>query len=377
MKTNVEDKLDRIADIWNDFIWDFKFCSSRIKFNDDVKTNYFGDILGYFKDTLDIIFQTRTAISHADKFSFSISFLQAIYIQQDFVEEMLGIFKTGIDKGKLKQDSTYYINRELRNELIGHPIRKFQDRLISSTLFSYQGKVDEIQYLRYHADNEFKSESKTFSISEIQERHEKFLNKYFDEILTKLRHILDEYLKGLEKLESVIENKDFKTVLKFTEIYFEDIFQSDFIYDKDSLIKVYNKKHEHQRYRNFIDLFYNDLKKSIMDKKKSISDIFEKKQPDYSEAEKIIFPEIEFPVDDLEQSAFDNESIKETYHYEIGKIATKRNSMDFGFFGGLLRHKCSNNRLILSELNHMEKYIHDEIEYYTSLRLICAELKEE
>ena len=27
-------------------------------------------------------------------------------------------------KGNLKKDQTYYINRDLRNELIGHPIRK-------------------------------------------------------------------------------------------------------------------------------------------------------------------------------------------------------------------------------------------------------------
>ena len=377
MKTNVEDRLDRIADIWNYFIWDFKFCSSRIKFNDDVKTNYFGDILGYFNDTLDIVFQTRKAISHADKFSYSISFLQAIYIQQDFVEEMLGIFKTGIGKGQLKNDPTYYINRELRNELIGHPIRKFQGKLISSTLFSYQGKEDEIQYLRYHADNEFKLESKTFSISEIQERHEKFLEKYFDAILTKLKLILYKYLRELEKLENFIENKDFKIILRLTEIYFEAIFQSDFIYDKDSLVKIYDRKDEHQRYKNFVGLFYNDLKKAITDKKKSVLKIFENEKANYDEAEKMALPKIEVLLAGSEESAFDNEHRKETYHYEIGKIATKRNQMDFAFFGGLLRSKCSNNELVLSELNHMEQNICDEIEYYTSLRLICAELDQE
>src|SRR5664280_340088 len=135
MKTEVEEKLDRIADIWNYFIWDYKFCSGKIKFNDDVKTNYFGDILGYFKDTLDIVFQTKKATNFNDKFSFSISFLQEIYIQQDFKQEMLEIFKTGINKRDLKQDPSYYINRELRNELVGHPIRKFQDKLVSSTLY--------------------------------------------------------------------------------------------------------------------------------------------------------------------------------------------------------------------------------------------------
>ncbi|MBE2189612.1 MAG: hypothetical protein IAE98_09105, partial [Candidatus Kapabacteria bacterium] len=173
MRIEVEDKLDRIADIWNYFIWDYKFCSSKIKFNEDVRTNYFGDILGYFKDTLDIVFSDKKYTNYADKFSFTISFLQSIYIQQDFTQEMLEIFKTGTDKGKLKQDETYYLNRDLRNELIGHPIRKaeipigeFDNKecdfcgkpltkpknklaLLSSTIFSYQEKEDEIQYLLY------------------------------------------------------------------------------------------------------------------------------------------------------------------------------------------------------------------------------------
>ena len=65
------------------------------------------------------------------------------------------------------------------------------------------------------------------------------------------------------------------------------------------------------------------------------------------------------------------------YHYEIGNIATKRNVMDFDFFSGILKSKCQNNDLILGELEHMEQNISDEIEYYTSLRLICLELKEE
>lgn len=377
MKTNVEERLDKIADIWNYFIWDYKFCSSKIKFNDDVKTNYFGDILGYFKDTLDIVFQKPTATNYSDKFSYSISFLQAIYIQQDFTEEMLAIFKTGIDKGQLKQDQAYSINRELRNELIGHPIRKFQDKLISSTLFSYQSEVNEIQYLKYHVDKNFKFESKSFSILEIQKRHEEFLIKYFDVILTKLKNILDEYVAELLKLENVIINQDFNTVLRLVELYFEAFFKSDFVYDKNSILKIYERKQEHKRYENFIELFYNDLRNSISEKKRSVSDIFDRKKINFSEVDKMNIPNVEILFTDSVNSEVDDKPKKENYHYEIGKIGSKRNPMDFDFFGGILRKKCLENELVLNELNHMEQNIWDEIEYYTSYRLICSELKEE
>jgi len=384
MKTTVEDKLERIADIWNYFIWDYKYCSNKINFNEDVKTNYFGDILGYFKDTLDIVFTSNKYSNYTDKFSFTISFLQAVYIQQDFIQEMLEIFKTGIDKGALKKDPSYYINRDLRNELVGHPIRKFEGKLISSTLFSYQEEEDEIQYLRYHKDNNFKFESKSHKIAEIQERHREFLEKYFDAILLKLKSILEEYLSELDKLETVTEKHDFKTVLKLVELYFEAIFKSDFVYDKASLSKIYDRRNEHLRYQNFIDKFYKDLRTAIVEKRNSVKDIFERKVIDKTSFASLSLPKIEIVFassDDTKEVKTPRKEVKtprkETYHYEIGKIATKRNSMDFDFFGGILKAKCKNNDLVLGELEHMEQNISDEIEYYTSLRLICLELKEE
>lgn len=377
MKTDIEFKLDKISDIWNYFIWDYQYCSSKIKFDADIKTNYFGDILGYFQDTLDIVFETKKLpTEHSEKFSHTISFLQAIYIQQDFVEEMLGIFKTGIDKGQLKNDHSYSINRDLRNELIGHPIRKLGGKLISSTLFSYQASPNEIQYLRYHTDNNFKFESKTHSIADIRERHRTFLDKYFDSILLKLRSILDEYSKELQKLENVIEKQDFPTVLKLVELYFEAIFESDFVYDKKSLLKIYELKAVHQRYSNFINRFYNDLKSAISEKRSSVHEIYNRKKIDYSVPSDKEMPKIEITFSRSSVKEESNKPTIQSYHYEIGKIATKRNPMDFDFFGGLLKGKCKDNGLVLNELNYMERNIDNEIEYYTSLRLICRELNE-
>ena len=401
MKTAVEDKLDRIADVWNYFIWDNKFCSSKIKFNEDVRTNYFGDILSYFKDTLDIVFSDKKHSNYTEKFSFTISFLQAIYIQQDFTQEMLEIFKTDINKGKLNKDETYNLNRNLRNELIGHPIRKteistgsFDSKecdscgklltkpknklaLLSSTFFSYQEKEDEIQYLLYHRNNNFKFESRTFKIADIQKRHSEFLEKYFDVILLKLKSILNKYLSELDKLEKVIEKHDFKIVLRLVERYFEAIFKSDFVYEKDSLIKIYERRNEHTRYQNHIDRFNFDLQTSIADKRKFVKDIFERKMVDKSSFENQPLPKINIVFASSDEPIEEKESRKETYHYEMGKLADKRNPKDFKIFGGLLKSKCQDNQLVLSELDHMEKNIYNDIEYYTSLRLICVELKEE
>ena len=140
MRDVLDKKLDKISDFWNNYIWEYKFCNSKIKFTPDVQSNYFGDILRYFSDTFNLIYNHKKADTFSDNIETSISFLQAIYIQQDFIEELLHIFKCNVDKGDLKKDTNYSINRELRNELVGHPIRKSDingtRQLLSSTIFS-------------------------------------------------------------------------------------------------------------------------------------------------------------------------------------------------------------------------------------------------
>jgi len=374
LKEEVTYKLDRIADIWNYFIWEYDFCKRKIKFTPEVRTNYFGDILGYFQDTFDIIFDDRESKSHSDRFSNQISLLQSIYVQQDFIEELLLIFKCGIEKGDLKKDSNYFINRDIRNELVGHPIRKYKGEFISSCLFGYNGGKDKVTYLRYHKDNDYKFESMEFPIPEIIERHKDFLNKYFDKILNKLKLILLSFVKQIEKLQGFIDTQSFSEILNIASVYYESIFKDTYIYDKESLLKIYARRNEHRRYQNLIDKFYNDLKNGLKETKEYATGLFEsRKEIDISEIERPIF-DIKF-ISAKETGSSDIER-PVTYHYELGKIATKRNLRDFDFFGGCLRRKCADNATVLNELNHMEFNIYNEIEYYTAFQLISTELKE-
>lgn len=378
MKEEVQYKLDQIADVWNDLIWENDFCKQTIKFTTEVKTNYFGDILSYFRDTFDIIFDNRESITYSDRFSNQISFLQSIYVQQDFIEELLIIFKCKTNKGDLKKDSNYNINRDLRNELVGHPIRKHNGQFISSSLFGYNSESDKIIYLRYHKDNNFEFESMEFEVSDIILRHKNFLVKYFDEILNKLKRILATFVKKIENLEVLIDTKSFDEILNISSVFYESIFKYDYVYDKESLLNIYARKDQHRRYQNLIDKFYRDLKSSLKEKKEYAIEVFEPKK---------VFEtsEIKRPLFVIDKIKFINTSIRTktenverpiTYNYELGKLATKRNAMDFNHFGGCLKIKCHDKQIILNELEHMESNIYDEIEYYSAYRLICTELND-
>ncbi|PKB15258.1 hypothetical protein [Flavobacterium sp. 5] len=376
MKEDVKYKLDQIANVWNDFIWEYGICKKTIKFTSDIQTNYFGDILSYFQDTFDIIFDNSESKSYSDKFSNQISLLQSIYVQQDFIEELLIIFKCGIDKGELKKDSNYFINREIRNELVGHPIRKNRGQFISSCLFSYEGRSDKIAYLRYHKDNNYEFESMEFEISDIVLRHRDFLIKYFDKILDKLKRILSSFVKELENLEVLLNSKSFEELLNILTVFYETIFKYDFIYDKESLLNIYSRKDEHRRYQNIIDNFYRDLKSSLKEKKEYAIEVFEPNK--IFEEFEIERPEFDIKIikfiDASTRTKTEKTEIPVTYNYELGKIATKRNIIDFRHFGGTLKRKCAENQTVLNELEHMELNIDDEIEYFSAFKLIWNEL---
>lgn len=378
MKEDVDYKLNQITRIWNHFIWEYNYCKKEIKFDIEEKTNYFGDILGYFQDTNDIIFQySCTATNnHSSRFANQISLLQSIYVQQDFIEEFLRLFKLKINKGDLKKDPNYSINRDIRNELVGHPIRRENGNgaLVSSCLFGYNGGSDTITYLKYHRENDFKFESVTFPIPEIISRHKDFLIYYFDRILKKLERILSKFSKEIDKLENLIEKKSFDDILKISTVFFESIFKTNYIYDKDTLLKIHSKKDEHRRYQNLIDKFYNDLKVGLKETREYVIELFEPRKG-VNELEIALPIEIKF-VDASEFKSSKNER-PVTFNYELGKLSTKRNLMDFQFHSSFLRDKCLDNKLVLEELSHMESNFDDDIEYYTAFRLIYKVLIED
>lgn len=358
MQSNITQKLRKIDSTWNKFISQYQFFSDKICSDVDINnTHFIIDLLGYFNDTLDIVFTTKEYSNYTEKFSFTISFLQAIFIQQDFVQEMLEIFDTGINDNTLREDEKYKINRDLRNELIGHPISKNRkNKLISSTFFGYQRNDDEIQYQRYHKDNKFEPEHIAFKITDIQKRHHEFLEKYLNIIVLKLDSLLNDYFVELEKLEKTIEKSDFNTILNNVEVYFESILKNEHCYDKISLSTINARKDEHLRYKNFIDLFYMNLKqkihftKGLIKTPANLTSIKNHGDTYYSYA--------------LEQIVLRKDGCLD--YFNILQIESSNNL--------IISEKLSNNLIISEELSNMRSNFASHIEYFTSLNLILVEL---
>lgn len=373
MKSKLQKKLLKISNIWHTFIWKYKSCPLQKRFLGNIKTNYLGDIFGYFDDTLGIIYSNHnTTSSFINNFNKQVGLLQSIYLQQDFIEELLRVFKCNLDKGILKNDSNYSINREIRNELIGHPIRIISGELISSTLFGYHPPKNNILYLRYHKDNNFEFESISHNIKDIKARHTIFLNTYFDIILSRAKVFLDEFIDKIMHIEMVLNNKSFETVLKLVDLYFNDIFESDNMYDKKSLIYIYKKKNSHIRYSNFIQSFYLDIKTSIEETKSYIeSFITPIKKDKIQQPFNVMINFVENPS--IKDSIKNHQ--QKTYHYEISKLSSKHDITYIKHIIEYLEKAFYDKPIILDELHHMKLNLNNNLEYYCSLKLISSILE--
>lgn len=371
-------KLETIRDVWNYNIWDYPYCQSEIKFNSEAKTNYFGDLIGYFHDTLEILKSPIQGEGFSGVFSYHLSLLQILYVQQDFIEELLKLFSTGYDKGDLKKDENYYINREIRNELIGHPIRRDKvKKLVSSTLFSYESKLNNIEYLRYHQDNNFQFESIKHKVSEVLERHITFLNRWLDIIIEKLKLVVSKHKIELNKILDKISTIKFESLVSLLEQKYKPFLKNTYLYDKDSILKIFQKRKLHIRYNIVYEKFMEDLKMSLIEEIQNCDEVFTRQFKIYDgpvfEVKPIIFYDEDENIDVAQKRS---RNAKKDYHYPLQKLidSNRRNYDDFDFFSSLILSQTK-NRVVANELNRMRENLFDEIEYISSYRLICSILK--
>lgn len=386
-------KLDKISDIWRNYIWNYKFCRNKINFREDQKSNYFGDILGYFSDTFRVLNRSLDSDEFIDVFENTISFLQAIYIQQDFIEEYHYIFGTLIDKGKLKADDNYTINRNIRNEIIGHPIRKIivpkneeeiqscescgqklpglkqQKVLLSSTLFSNSTNSKQISYLKYHRSNNYKFREEKHLRIEIKERHNSFLNTHFDIIASKLKSILSLYSMELLKIQDVKSKIPLERLINIIEQKFEYITKTDSLYKREHLLKLLQKEQDHKRYKIALKGFYTDLDIYLKESIASIDELVKEKDF-YSREKSTTTQNIEVVfVDDISKLNLpknkDEKIRKPSFTYELGKLAEPDRG-NYDFFSELLKSRCEGMTEVLKEIEYLENNKQNEFEYYSS-----------
>jgi hypothetical protein len=353
---DIEDILKQIQDVWNSYIFKLKFFRKHFNFDEATASNHFGQILDHFSDSLHIVDKAQTPESLEERYAFNISLLQTIFVHQDLIEEMHRIFKTNVNQGKLYDDVNYKVNRELRNELVGHPIRRENGNgdLTSSVTLSYNSQPNSIEYVRYHKSNGYSVEKIHHKLEEVIFRHHQFLKDNLRFIFKKIFNPLNKYLQKIDEIRKLMQQGKFQAVVRLTEIYYDTFQHEDFLYSSNQIVAVYDKKDNHPRYKLIIEQYLFDLDYHLNEMTNKIESITKGKERKM----------INYPITICK------------YHYEVGKLFTKRTYQDFDFFGGILKNSLVDNHEAIKELNFMEINIRNEIEYYASCNYLDKILKE-
>lgn len=355
-------KLDKITDVWNHYFWEYKSLQKKINFNSEVKTNYYGEILSYFNDTFDLIKINESEKFHDNIFHYT-SLLQIIYVQQDLMDELLHIFK--LQKSPLNDKNP---NRTIRNELIGHPIRRTKkgNELESSTLFSNNTTNTTLEYLKYSKSNNFKMKIITHDTKTIIDQHKAFLNKYFDQIFNKICVILNAHKNNLKKFEqSISNNAKFENIVHQTEISFEYILKFNYLYTNDILKECHKRQKEHIRYKFAVDLFLTELSNHLIESQNNIDELIKERKNDPKKYDKIE-PPLFIPNFVIGKDKTLKRKIKTDFTYELGKLHGKHPVITIDYF----KRNFSTNNKIMAELNNMEDNYDNVLEYYCSFEYL-------
>ena len=328
---SITKKLILIESAWRDYFFTSNFLLSKINYDKIENSNYVGVIIGYLNDSLPFLKTQETRDKNSSIF-YSIGLLQTIFVQQDLVKELFGIFNLEIDEeGKP--------NRELRNKLIGHPISKKGKKLEMVSLFGYSTDNKNLNYLQYSKKNNFKCEIFEMKIEDIIESHFQFLENKFEKILKKINEIFNKYLEILENMLLEIDNLEFESLIADIEKYLNAFFNEGLVFKKDNILRCYELKNSHPRYEYNITYFIDSLKCYLKGKINAINECFLNKKANY-EDENIIFNRI-----DLMDKLYEN--------YPV-----------FGI--DYFKNVYKDDKKAIIELENMQKNINNELEYYSS-----------
>lgn len=379
----LENKLKVLNDVWVNYFFSYPYFQKKVKFTEEEKTNYVGVIFGYFRDSFDVVFEAPPEYfsSYVEKFTYQIALLQSIYVQQDLTEKLLRIFKTGINRDTLNNDPNFKLNRDIRNELVGHPISRNKDfSLRSSTVFGYEKSGNSIHYLKYEFPEE-KDVVQTIEITDLLTRHIQFLNEYLDKLLEKSYSLLSKFkIEVLEVLRQRLKSENIGNLIHFCTIHFKDKFDSQNEI-KLAQIEMLSADSSHPRYGYSFHLYMQFISDFLNDINRSIVEIISKKRntPRINSELNIKYPIPNIVFVDRTSSNYETSTyVRKDYDYELGKIYSKRNLNDFEFHASSIISENMEHEEIINEIEHLRQNLNDEfqfncgwnyIKYLTELKL--------
>lgn len=300
-------------------------------------------------------------------------FFQCMYVQQDLMDELFWICKISNDEASNKRKPI----RDIRNELIGHPINtEYEEgigkKLVSTAVWCYPdvGKaygINSIGYLYRIHGSSLKQERKSYLIKDIIILHEEYMNYCLDIVLEVFqkhlhRQIYNKHAKVIDILsQEVYQSEKLKTAAKLIASEKMGCFQAwnklHGYYSEGNLLKAIDKMDEAPRYRLFVDNYFKEVTELLTGDGAYLS--YYSKIGDAQDGIKKmqVFDDNEFPQITLvcgkgDKVIDERKNLKEETRYYISKLFEKKYYSDID----ILRKMLEKFPNLLEELDHMDEH---------------------
>ncbi len=370
--TEVKEKLDTITSIWNCYFLKEKYCQNQINFNEEVKTNYYGDILHYFVDTIKSIRfyleKKSTTKDYTEDILLKIGLLQIMYIQQDLVDEIHLIFGLQRSNGDSKK-----LIRKTRNELAGHPVsRDLNKKLISSVLWDYNCGLGSIKYTIYSCDNNFEALDKEQSVDKLIKYHIEYIIQNFNRILKKEREVLKRYKRKLEQLNDMVSCSKCteSEIIEFAISHFNSFFEGTY-FSSEAMKKTVLLINENTRYKEFYDCFIDSIVDSLKYKLNDIDSCLSSKEQPVTKIEQY---EIDTTSDFDIITKSNVENGEEDRIKTIKRCFSKLHDSSYNISCRTLERVFAEEQKLLALVRDLSDFEFDSIEYNISFELLRKEL---
>lgn len=357
---------EKIRESWNDFFLESKYCQSQIRFGSDERSNYMGDLLNYFDDTIELLAKIPLKQDYQQALYDTVSVLQLMYVGQDLIDELRIVFKMTKSTGAGKA-----LIRTLRNELTGHPISRDKgNNFVSSVFFTRNSHGRVIEYLRYHKDTDYKADVVQHSWSDLVKIHEDYLTENLGEIIATIKKKLRSYQLQLDKFDGSFPRMNVEGLVNRTEHLLENMFEYSALYSKSNLLYYFQRHDLHPRYQVATERFIQDLKTFLLETRGKISDFRSDNKPVIEQVEDTVTTKIIFISGSSKPRSGSN--IKNNLRYEYSKLRERHPIFGIDYF-----IECFHGDPELSkELQYLKLVYNDDCEFYCSVEYIGLILKQ-
>jgi len=348
---------EKIREAWNDFFLESRYCQNQINFGPEEKTNYMGDLLNYFDDTIELLERIPLKLNYQLAVYDTVSILQLMYIGQDLIDELRYVFKLPASSGADKS-----LIRTLRNELTGHPIsRDKKNNFISSVFFTRDSYGRIVEYLRYHKDRNYQSETIRYEWEELIRAHENYLVENLTAILVIIKGKLKLYQNLLTKFLDSFSKIAFEGLVNKTEHLLESFFENSALYSRSNLLSFFQNQDVHPRYKHFIALFIQDLKRDLSQTAESIKNFRSDEVIEYtSQSDRQVMTKIVFTKGSA--VSIPGEPRTRNIHYHFSKLRENHPIFGVDYFIDAYQDDLE----LVSELLYLQSVQSDKGEFYCS-----------